>query len=142
MSMITDNIKQAIAGSQQVIGTVSKEGIPNLAAIINLTAWDDHTLVVTHHFWSKTRKNIDENPERVSILMFNPTTFESYQFKGKVTLETSGVIFEEMCRKSKAFEAAHGWQDVLKPQAVAIMDVQSIYDSTPGPEAGELIGKA
>ncbi len=139
MAKIPEKVKEAIAGSQQVVGTVSKQGVPNIAAVINLTAWDDHTLVITHHFWAKSRKNMEENPGSVSILIFNPATFESYQFKGKVSIQASGEIFEEMRRKSKAFEAAHNWEDVLKPQAVAIMDVQEIYDSTPGAEPGKRI---
>jgi len=52
-----------------------------------------------------------------------------YQFKGKAAVETSGELFEA----GKKMAPKHS------PKGVVVVDVASVYLTSPGPEAGNRI---
>ncbi|GAG01742.1 unnamed protein product [marine sediment metagenome] len=84
--------------------------------------------MLVDNFMKKTVDNIAVNPN-VALSVWKDKT--GYQFKGTAKIETSGANFE------------NGKEMVLKanpkrnPKGVVIVNVDSIFSTSPGPEAGK-----
>jgi len=94
---------------------------------------DDEVLLVDV-FMKKTLDNIKANP-KVAVSVWDYDGLKGYEFKGNARIETSGNAFEDDVKMVKSvfpqFDA----------KAAVVVQVDSIYDVTPGPEAGKLASK-
>ncbi len=109
-----------------VFATADKDGIPNAVPIHYGKIMDDAKIMLVDNFMKKTVLNIKANP-KVSISVWKGST--GYQFKGTARVETSGANFDmgaEMVKKST-------------PKGVVIIDIDSIYITSPGSEAGNKV---
>ncbi len=109
-----------------VFATADKDGIPNAVPIHYGKIMDDAKIMLVDNFMKKTLLNIKANPN-VSISVWKGNT--GYQFKGTARVETSGANFDlgaEMVKKST-------------PKGVVIIDIDSIYITSPGSEAGNKV---
>lgn len=116
------------------LATSDKNGVPNLVPINFMKILDDKTILASAVFMSKTFQNLKENPVcAVSVW----EGFKGYQFKGSVTIETSGPIFEE----TKAWTEAEGKKLglPLKSKGAVVIKVTDIFSVSPGPDAGKKI---
>ncbi|OPX34844.1 MAG: hypothetical protein B1H11_10065 [Desulfobacteraceae bacterium 4484_190.1] len=113
-----------------VFATADENGIPNAVPIHYSKIMDDSKIMLVDNFMKKTLHNINANPN-VSISVWKGKT--GYQFKGRASVETSGANFDL------------GKEMVLKnnpkgnPKGVVIIDIDSIYITSPGPEAGNKV---
>ncbi|RLB85305.1 MAG: hypothetical protein DRH24_02410 [Deltaproteobacteria bacterium] len=113
-----------------VFATADKSGVPNAVPIHYTKIMDDAKIMLVDNFMKKTIENINANPN-VSISVWKEKT--GYQFKGTAKIETSGANMDlgtEMVKKDVP-EA--------KPKSVVIVDIDSIYITSPGPEAGNKV---
>lgn len=129
MAKITNEIK-ALAEKTEIfaIGTASKAGEPNVAAIRFAKIISNDELFIVDNFMLKTRRNIAENP-RVSATFW--AEGRGYQLKGTATVFESGERFEEGVNWVKGLGLA------LNPKAVIILKVEEVYQGTGGPNAGK-----
>lgn len=113
-----------------VLATADSNRIPNAVPIHFCKVLDNDRLMLVNNYMKKTINNINENPN-VSVSVWEGRT--GYQFKGTAKIETSGVNFEagkEMVKKVNP---------KLNSKGVVIVDVDSIYITSPGSDAGKKV---
>ncbi len=91
---------------------------------------NDETIVIIDNYLNKTLKNILLNPN-VSILIRKDKI--AYQIKGKC----------KYVNKGKDYEEARNWMkskgEKYPAKGTLIMSIDEIFNSTIGPDAGEMI---
>jgi predicted pyridoxine 5'-phosphate oxidase superfamily flavin-nucleotide-binding protein len=111
-----------------VLATADKKGIPNAVPLGCVKLMDDDRLLLVDNFMKKTVDNIAFN-SHVTVSVWDDTT--GYQFKGIATVETSGANFDAAVEMVKARNAK------LTPKGIVLVSIDSIYFTSPGPDAGK-----
>lgn len=127
MVKITDEMKDLLTKSMWAFATADANGVPNAVPIHFKTILGDNRLLLVNNFMNKTMANIKANPQ-VAISVWDANG--GYQFKGTATVETSGSNMElglDMVAKSNM---------PMTPKGVVVVDVNAIYTTAPGPNAG------
>ncbi len=116
-----------------VLATVSASGVPNVTYLSRVRYVDDEHVALSNQFFSKTVRNLAENP-RASLMLVDPTTYDEYRL---------AVVFERTVRKGPIFErlrddvneaaAFHNMQDVFKLRAADLFRVLDIERVNPEP---------
>lgn len=109
-----------------VIATAAADGTPNVTYLSRVRLIDDERVALSNQFFSKTSRNLAENP-RASLLLIQPLTYEQY----RLTLvyertERRGEVFERLREDVDAVAALQGMQDVFKLRAADIYRVLHI----------------
>jgi hypothetical protein len=137
MAKITEEMKSAIERAKViVIATVNEAGKPNVVPIAYKKVLSENELLLVSIFMRKTEENIKVN-SRVAVSAWytdSSGSSKGYQFKGEARIETSGKIFNEGIRIVQDTEPE------LIPKGAVIIKVDSIYSTSPGPNAGGQIG--
>ena len=136
MAAMNARIKE-IFDKQQIapLATATKDGAPNVVPINAKKILDDETILISDQFFGKTLKNMQDNPQ-VAITIWD--NLEGYQIKGSVSIETSGARFEETAQWIEGIGKALNLP--LKSKGAIIMKITEIYNVSPGPDAGKLLG--
>jgi len=137
MAKITEEMKGTINQAKVVaLATATEVGEPNVVPIAYKKVLSENELLLMSIFMRKTEENIKMNPEVAVSAWYTDSSgiSKGYQFKGKARIETSGRSFDEGARMVKAVEPE------LIPKSAVIINVDSIYSISPGPDAGEQIG--
>jgi len=113
-----------------VLATADRNGIPNAVPIFFTLIMENNRLLLVDNFMKKTVDNIATNPN-VSISVWKD--LKGYQFKGKGKIETSGPNYEVGKKVVQAKEPE------ATPKGIVLVDVDSIYITSPGPDAGKKI---
>jgi len=111
------------------LATVSEKEIPNICTI-GAFYLEDEKIIIIDNYFNKTLENINNN-NNVSILIRKEK--ESYQLKGKGKYFSSGEVY------LKAREWMKNKNDKYPAKGVLIVNVEDIYNSIPGDNAGEKI---
>jgi len=127
---LNEEMKEILTGSMWVLATADANGVPNAVPIHWGIILSDNKLMLVNNYMNKTIDNISNNPN-VSISVWKKTT--GYQFKGKAVIETSGPNFE--AGAGKVIQA----NPKAKPKGVVVVDLDSIYLTSPGPNAGKMV---
>jgi GAF domain-containing protein/predicted pyridoxine 5'-phosphate oxidase superfamily flavin-nucleotide-binding protein len=109
-----------------VVATASKDGLPNITYLSRVHRVDDERVALSNQFFSKTSRNLAENP-RASMLLIDPTTYDQF----RLTLvyertERRGPVFERLRDDVDALAALTGMQDVFKLRAADVYRVLHI----------------
>lgn len=137
MAKLNEQVKSVFEQQRIVIlGTASRDGIPNSVPIGAKKIIDDETILISDQYFGKTLQNMKENPH-AALTFWNPKTGEGYQVKGIVTIETSGKRFEETAAWVEAMGKGMGVP--LKSKGAVVMKITDVYCVTPGDHAGEKI---
>ena len=109
-----------------VIATAAADGTPNITYLSRVRAVDDERIALSNQFFSKTARNLAENP-RASVLVIDPLSYDEF----RLTLvyertERRGVIFDQLRADVEAVAAVSGMQDVFKLRAADIYRVSQI----------------
>jgi len=133
MAKITQEMKEVIEKTRGwAFATSTKEGIPNVVPIHFIKIVSDNEIMFVDIFMKKTLENIKQSPYvALSVWDWDATPRKGYQFKGQAKIETSGSLFEEGVKIVKAEKPE------LDPKGVIIVKVNSIYITSPGPDAGK-----
>lgn len=137
MAEMTEQVRSIFEGQRIVtLATASKDGNPNAVPIGAKKVIDNETILISDQYFGKTLKNMKENPY-IALTFWDQKTFEGYQLKGTVTIETSGKQFEETAMWiDKLGKAAN---KPLKSKGTVIMKITDIYCVTSGKNAGKKI---
>jgi len=131
MVKLTDEIKESLTGTKVFfLATSSKDSRPNVVPIGAFKLLDDETALISDQFFSKTRKNLKENPQ-VAVSWWGSKG--GFQIKGSVTIHTSGAIFEQDVAWVKTIRAD------LTPRSAVVMKITDVYQVKPGADAGKKI---
>jgi hypothetical protein len=109
-----------------VIATASADGTPNITYLSRVLAVDHDHVALSNQFFSKTARNLAENP-RASVLLIAPTTYDQF----RLTLvyertEKRGATFERLRDDVDAIAEIEGMQDVFKLRTADIYRVLDI----------------
>ncbi len=109
-----------------VIATASAQGTPNITYLSRIRRVDDQRIALSNQFFSKTVRNLTENP-RASVLLIDPTTYDEYRLT--IVYERTdqrGPVFEKLREDVDTVAALEGMQDVFKLRAADIYRVQHV----------------
>lgn len=121
--MLTQEMKDMIASFQCFIGTVSTDGIPNVAPKRSTKVLDDETLIFTESTGGVTYNNL-LNASKVTIAVVNGDIPDGYRFLGKAELRSEGEQFN----KAVAFFQK---LNLPKPKAVVLVHIEEIFSLKP-----------
>ncbi len=109
-----------------VIATAAIDGTPNITYLSRVQAVDDERVALSNQFFSKTARNLAENP-RASVLLIDPTTYDEFRLSLVYErTERRGPVFERLRRDIDALAALEGVPDVFKLRAADIYRVVEI----------------
>lgn len=129
MSKIPQNVKDFIGETKSVVFSTA-DGAPNSSVIFFKTVNEKDEIVLFDVFMNKNLANLQKNPE-VSVVVFNDTTLQGYQLKGKVRYTTDEALVAAGNEITQKFK--------LATKGVAIVDVETVYNMAPGPKCGEVL---
>ena len=124
MSVTIDDVRVALQGIvPATLVTCSTEGIPNVNYISQVYYVDDEHVALSHQFFSKSIRNIDENPQ-VCVSIVSPEDGQMWRldlvFSHK---ETSGDLYDQMSLQLEAIASMTGMEDVFRLQSAYIFNV-------------------
>lgn len=119
---------------QRVISmaTADPSGKQNVILVGMWWGEDDETLVVVDNFLNKTMRNLEANP-RVAFVGWDRDARMSFQFKGRVEVQSEGPLYE------KGYEKATNRERPLPGRAVVVVKVEEVYQARGGPGAGDRV---
>jgi len=109
-----------------VIATSSADGTPNITYLSRVHRVDDERVALSNQFFSKTAKNLAENP-RGSVLLIDPTTYDQYRLTvAYERTERRGPVFERLRADVDALAALGEMMEVFKLRAADIYRVLAV----------------
>jgi predicted pyridoxine 5'-phosphate oxidase superfamily flavin-nucleotide-binding protein len=105
------------------IATASADGVPNVTHLSRVHMLDDERVVLSNQFFSKTTRNLAENPV-ACVVVIDPTTYDSYRLLLQYErTERRGPLFERLRRDVDAIAALTGMEGVFKLRSADIYRV-------------------
>ncbi len=133
MAQMTERMKELFNKvSTVVLSSAAPDGMPNAVPVGAKKIIDDETILISDQFFNKTLQNMKDNPQ-VAVTFWEER--EGYQFKGRITIETSGKRFEDTVEWINQISARVGFP--LKSKGAVIIKIEAIYGVAPGPGAGK-----
>jgi len=125
--MITEEMKLAMKGIvPSVIVTSNSKGVPNISYMSQIYYVDNNHVAISHQFFNKTIKNLQENPLACASLL-TPDDFSMWNLDLEYShSETEGNLFEEMEMQLEAIASMQGMEDVFKLKAAEVFTVLSV----------------
>lgn len=129
--MIPKSLMAAFQGViPSVIATCSKSGVPNITVLSQVYFVDATHVALSRQFFSKTLKNLEENPVAV-VQLLDPQTCELWVLDLRYeTCHHDGPLFEQMEMQLEAIASAQGMQDVFKLRGADLFEVVSVRKVT------------
>jgi adenylate cyclase len=125
-----------------VLATSSAEGMPNITYLSRVHAVDDERIALSNQFFSKTARNLAENP-RAQLLLVDPENHDEYRLELLYErTERRGQVFEKLRADVDAIAALTGMQDVFKLRAADIYRVLDLSILDQRPPSLEVVAEA
>jgi len=126
MGILPDEIKPAMQGVvPSHVATCALDGTPNITTVSQVYYVDPDHVALSYQFFSKTIKNIRENPRALAWVL-NPETLESWDLEIEYDhSETSGPVFDVMDMQIEAIASMTGMKGIFKLRAADIYRVIS-----------------
>jgi len=106
-----------------VIATVSADGTPNVTYLSKVRMVDDERVALSNQFFSKTAKNLVENPV-ADLLVIDPRTYDQYRLGLRYErTDRRGPVFERLRHDVDVAAALEGMQDVYRLRAADVYRV-------------------
>ena len=127
MGLLPDEIKPAMQGViPSHVVTCSADGTPNASVISQVYYVDADHVALSHQFFNKTKRNLEENP-RAMAWVISPETFEAWDLELEfVRSETSGPIFDIMEMQIEAIASMVGMKGIFKLRAADVFRVTAV----------------
>ena len=127
MTRLPDEIRPVLDnGIPAVMVTCSSDGIPNVTVISQVYYVDETHAALSFQFFSKTIKNVRENP-RAWVGLSDLAGFADWALELEFERsETEGPIFDAMDMQIEAIASATGMSGVFKLRAADIYRVLSV----------------
>jgi GAF domain-containing protein/pyridoxamine 5'-phosphate oxidase-like protein len=125
-----------------VLATSSAEGMPNITYLSRVHAVDAERIALSNQFFSKTARNLAENP-RAQLLLVDPENHDEYRLELIYErTERRGQVFEKLRADVDAIAALTGMQDVFKLRAADIYRVLDLSLLEQRPPSLEVVAEA
>jgi predicted pyridoxine 5'-phosphate oxidase superfamily flavin-nucleotide-binding protein len=114
-----------------VLTTASLDGVPNVTYLSRVQQVDDERIALSNQFFSKTARNLAENP-RAQMLLIDPVSHDEYRLDIVYErTERRGPVFERLRADVDAIAALTGMQDVFKLRAADIYRIVDLRQVEP-----------
>jgi hypothetical protein len=133
MAKIPGEVQEFVENKLAWVATASPDGTPNATPKGSARVLDDEHLIFADLFSLKTRENLQKNP-KVAVTVIDEKKHKGCQFKGAAQLVDSGPVFEQVVEQLKKAP-----MQLPHPKYVVIITVDSVYDQSVGPRAGQRI---
>ena len=131
MPELTQDMKDMIRSQQCFVGTVSKDGVPNVAPKRSTRVLDRSTLIFNEGTGGATYQNILDG-SKVSVAVVNREVLDGYRFLCRAEVQSGGELYQQAKELSlKTLGRA--------PHAVVLLHIEEIHSLKPGPGAGKKI---
>jgi predicted pyridoxine 5'-phosphate oxidase superfamily flavin-nucleotide-binding protein len=123
-----------------VIATASAGGEANVTHLSKVHLVDDDHVALSNQFFSKTVRNLAENPH-ACVLVIDPDTYDEYRLELRYErTEKRGPVFDRLHRDVEAVAALTGMQGVFKLRSADVYRVVALehmpsYGSDTDPRA-------
>jgi adenylate cyclase len=109
-----------------VIATASADGTPNVTYLSRVRMVDDERVALSNQFFSKTARNLVENP-RASMLLIDPRGYDQYRLRLQYErTDRRGPVFDRLRVDVDVAAALEGMQDVYRLRSADIYRVLEI----------------
>jgi predicted pyridoxine 5'-phosphate oxidase superfamily flavin-nucleotide-binding protein len=109
-----------------VIATADAQGRPNVTYLSRIRLVDDERVALSNQFFSKTSRNLAENP-RASVLLVDPTNYDEFRLTlAYERTDRRGPVFDRLREDVEITAALEGMQDVFKLRAADIYRVVQV----------------
>ncbi len=109
-----------------VVATAAVNGTPNVTFLSRVRMVDDERIALSNQFFSKTTRNLAENPQ-ASVLLTEPGSYRQYRLAlAYERTERRGRVFELLDDEVAAVAAMQGMQDVFRLRGADIYRVLHI----------------
>ncbi len=127
MAKLPDEIKAAMQGViPSHVVTCSADGTPNASAISQVYYVDGDQVALSHQFFNKTKRNVQENP-KATVWLIHPESFDTWDLELEFDhSETQGPIFDAMDMQIEAIASMVGMKGIFKLRAADIFRVVSV----------------
>jgi uncharacterized protein len=127
MAKLPDEIKPAMQGViPSHVVTCSADGTPNASAISQVYYVDEEHVALSHQFFNKTKRNLQENP-KAAVSLIHPESFDTWDLELEFDhSETRGPIFDAMDMQIEAIASMTGMSGIFKLRAADIYRVLSV----------------
>ncbi|MFO7987580.1 MAG: pyridoxamine 5'-phosphate oxidase family protein [Desulfatiglandaceae bacterium] len=133
MAEMTQRIKDLFERVPAVVlSTVSMDGTPNAVPVGSKRIISDNTLLFSNQFLNKTLANMKDNP-KVAVTFWEKQ--EGYQLKGRVSIKTTGKLYEDTVKWIEDLGNKIGFP--LESKGAILFSIEEIYGVSPGPGAGK-----
>jgi predicted pyridoxine 5'-phosphate oxidase superfamily flavin-nucleotide-binding protein len=124
MVRITDEMQYAMQGIiPSMLVTASKEGEPNIAYISQVYYVDDTHVALSHQFFNKSIRNLQENPQ-IAVNIVDPVNLFAWRLDLVYShTETEGETFEKMRAQLEAIASMMGMESVFELKAAEIFTI-------------------
>ena len=134
MAQLPENVIKVLEGGHTLwVATATADGCPNITIKGSGAVADSEHLYFADLFSKKTRANLEQNPF-VAIGIHDTEGKVAVQVKGRATMSDDGALYEKVVAALKA--KAPG---LHAPKYVVEVAVESVWDMTPGQNAGNQI---
>lgn len=126
--MLPNEVKPAMQGVvPAVIVTCALDGTPNTTVISQVYYVDETHVALSHQFFSKTHRNIRENPN-VLLSVPCPNTCKTWVLRLRYDhSETEGPVFDEMDMQIEAIASMTGMSGIFSLKSADIYEVESAF---------------
>ena len=124
MSVRLSDIRRCFQGVvPSIIATADAHGLPNVVYVSQVYFVDDRHVALSCQFFSKTRRNLDENPVACAEVT-DPITLQAYRLRLKfLRSERSGPLFDTMSLRIDAIASHTGMAGVFRLIAADVFEV-------------------
>lgn len=106
-----------------VVATAAADGTPNITYLSSVHLVDDERVALSNQFFSKTSRNLAENP-RASVIVLDPLTYDEHRLDLVFErTERRGPLFESLRDEVDTVAALSGMQDVFRLRAADVYRV-------------------
>ena len=135
MAKITEEMKGVVAKTKGfAVATATKDGDPHVIPVGFAKVLSDEEILLMDVFMKMTVENIKANP-KVAVSVWDMAGMKGYEFKGDARIESSGNIYDEGVKWVKAVMPDFP----VTPKAAVVVKVISVYETSPGPNAGRKV---
>lgn len=131
MAVLTQEMKDMILNNQCYVGTVSKDGVPNVAPKRSTRVFNDETLIFNEGTGGATYQNLLDG-SKVVVAVANREVVDGYRFLGRGEVIHDGEVYEQAAVLSEK-------AGMPRPKAVVLVHIEEIQTLKPGPMAGKKI---
>lgn len=125
--MITEDLLPLLQGACPAwFVTASADNVPNCTSVSQVYPVDEEHVAISNQFFSKTFRNIAENPQ-ACIQLLNPMDLSTWILEVvHAHTEVEGELFEQMEMQLAAIASTSGMADVFKLKSAYVFKVLSI----------------